>query len=61
MILGPPEMAREEAMSPRDEARRSWKQDIIVQAVAAPFSHSSLRQKDLSSLEKPKHVGKFPI
>ena len=57
MILGSPYMALDEAISPRDEARRSSKHDIIVQAVTAPFTHSSLRQKKLPSREKPKHVG----
>ena len=54
-------MALEEAISPRDEARRSWKQDIIILAVAALFTHSSLREKKLPSLEKSKHVGEIAI
>jgi hypothetical protein len=45
VILRAPEMADEKAIEPRNKARRSRQEDIVVQFIAGPLFHALLRHE----------------
>jgi hypothetical protein len=53
VVLGAPEMADEKAISPRDKARPSRQEDIVIEFIAGPLFHALLRHESAPTLEKP--------